>query len=219
MASSIQKVTQAAYRIFSTGNLGGLAELTRQVSKITAKELNFNLEAEKVRVRLGQPAPAAYVHLFEDDILSIGIFVLKQGTNIPLHDHPHMHGICKVIYGTVTVRSFSACDVSSGVNEQPGNDLFPAKLCDVMRLSAEEEKSCILSPNDGNIHEIIAENGSAAFLDILAPPYDHETGTRICQYYSEFEVQGQIHWLQKISPPTNFWCDEIEYSGPEIKIG
>ena len=41
-------------------------------------------------------APVTYVQLYEDKDVTIGVFILKRGTKIPLHDHPDMHGILKV---------------------------------------------------------------------------------------------------------------------------
>ena len=31
-----------------------------------------------------------YMHIFEDSVISLGIFQLPMGASIPLHDHPGM---------------------------------------------------------------------------------------------------------------------------------
>ena len=33
----------------------------------------------------------------ENPVVSIGIFVIREGERIPLHDHPNMHGIIKCL--------------------------------------------------------------------------------------------------------------------------
>ncbi len=34
--------------------------------------------------------PSQYLHIYEDEFMSIGIFCFPQGASIPLHDHPGM---------------------------------------------------------------------------------------------------------------------------------
>ena len=41
-------------------------------------------------------APVTYIKIHEDQDVSIGIFVVKGGQKIPLHNHPKMHGLLKV---------------------------------------------------------------------------------------------------------------------------
>lgn len=52
-------------------------------------------------------APVTYIEVFEDQHVSIGVFVLRDGAKIPLHDHPYMYGVLKVIYGKVRVQSYT----------------------------------------------------------------------------------------------------------------
>ncbi|KAK3094541.1 hypothetical protein FSP39_003068 [Pinctada imbricata] len=87
-------------------------------------------------------------------------------------------------------------------------------------LSPEDE-CCVLSPEEGNIHQISPIDGPAAFLDILAPPYDHETGKRVCHYYQTIGMEkskdrGDIMWLGQAGQPRDFWCDTAPYLGPEL---
>lgn len=52
-------------------------------------------------------APVTYIEVYEDKNVSIGVFVLRDGAKIPLHDHPYMYGVLKVIYGKVKVQSYT----------------------------------------------------------------------------------------------------------------
>lgn len=233
MSAPIQLVASAAHRLFSrlnpmTGNFKEQAkDLISLVNKISATDVDFKWPpVKKTRIKnfFGPPspeAPAAYIHLWEDDIMTIGIFVLKPGCSIPLHDHPNMNGMCKVIHGTVGVRSFTCVD-----NKNPTSDLskkgYISTIMEDNREYNSEDNCCVLMQDKGNIHEIYAINGAAAFLDILAPPYDHETNTRVCQYYKESDIQDKssanLHWLQKVPSPDDFWCDPITYTGPMIDL-
>eukprot|EP00596_Hydrurales_sp_CCMP1899_P004250 CAMPEP_0119040476 /NCGR_PEP_ID=MMETSP1177-20130426/10396_1 /TAXON_ID=2985 /ORGANISM="Ochromonas sp, Strain CCMP1899" /LENGTH=239 /DNA_ID=CAMNT_0007005539 /DNA_START=292 /DNA_END=1008 /DNA_ORIENTATION=+ len=122
----------------------------------------------------------------------IQVFVIPKGKQLPLHDHPNMIVLSKLISGTLSVRSFSP-DRSSSSNSQTsaGNA--------ALTLSAKRNPSdgaWLLSPNEGNIHELISEN-TAIVLDVLLPPYSEPD--RPCNFYRSVERDGQ--WLLEDSPP------------------
>ena len=48
-----------------------------------------------------------YIPVAENKHISMGIFVIREGQNIPLHDHPHMHGLIKCIQGRLKITSYS----------------------------------------------------------------------------------------------------------------
>ena len=52
-------------------------------------------------------------------------------------------------------------------------ELFLAEQDSVVHVTPEST-CCILSPDKANIHKIESVGGPAAFLDILAPPYNIE---------------------------------------------
>ncbi|KAA0186290.1 2 aminoethanethiol dioxygenase [Fasciolopsis buskii] len=56
-------------------------------------------------------------------------------------------------------------------------------------VSAE---SCeqLLTPEEGNLHEVTPVDGPAVILDILAHPYDHDLGTRECRFYKDVILLG-----------------------------
>jgi len=52
-------------------------------------------------------APVTYIPVSENKDVSMGIFVIREGQGIPLHDHPHMHGIIKCLKGNLKITSFT----------------------------------------------------------------------------------------------------------------
>ena len=77
--------------------------------------------------------------------------------------------------------------------------------------------------------------GPAAFLDILAPPYNirppdwaEDQEERDCHYYrvlSPSDIspdhnhsESAHSWLLMCDPPSSFFCDTEAYRGPEIQL-
>ncbi|KAK7901258.1 hypothetical protein WMY93_018027 [Mugilogobius chulae] len=111
-------------------------------------------------------APVTYMNICETDYFSMGVFLLRSGSSIPLHDHPGMHGVLKVLYGKVRINCFDRLDRPS----PPGAQSSSQRLS-VLRSTGEftpESGPCVLSPDRDNIHQIDAVDGPTAFMDILA---------------------------------------------------
>ncbi|XP_074641053.1 2-aminoethanethiol dioxygenase-like [Tubulanus polymorphus] len=242
MAALIQKVVKMAQQTFSKHTKGALFQekitlLSKTMKQVTAADLNFDQELVADPTFYKQTsnfAPVVYVPIWEDEIVSIGIFVLKNGVSLPLHDHPNMHGVCKVIHGTLKVKQYSGAfkstphvstkipkEITSNFTRlQIQNYIKEVRPSQVCEFNTESEP-CLLTPTDGNFHEITSLNGPAAFLDILAPPYDYDKG-QVCHYYQEIPIQHQsgqtsdIAWLLEIPQPSEFWCETSSYKGPEI---
>lgn len=90
-------------------------------------------------------------------------------------------------------------------------------------INSDSEETCLLSPDERNLHQITAINGPAAFVDILSPPYNGRD--RECHYYSivatvfDQQLNKNITWLlENIEPPDDFWCDSSPYNGPKISV-
>lgn len=262
MAALIQEVSLAARRTFAN-SLKDPAfqerfnELVKLMSRVRSRDVNFNVALTQRNIGRGDCAPVTYIHLFEDQYFSMGIFVLRENARIPLHDHPGMYGLIKVIHGRISVKSFdhviippeddpSSTSSSTTANPTSGKSsshfdvsfkkLFsdsaknPRPFLDVPHREATvNDDCCILTPTKGNIHEVRSSGGAAAFLDILAPPYDMETADRRCFYYEKVSTKitptsallekypnNQLQWLVQVQQPSDFWCDEAEYEGPEL---
>ncbi|XP_074088443.1 2-aminoethanethiol dioxygenase [Macrotis lagotis] len=201
MATLIQRIARQARRTFRRGGAGSgspeaafpenLQRLQQLLSQLRAEDLNIRPR------RAAPPAPApphlppvTYMHICETADFSLGVFLLKSGTSIPLHDHPGMHGVLKVLYGTLRI---SCLDPLPPGAEPPPPPPRPGPRAAPRRalLRSRDEYTaasapCLLSPQRDNLHQIDAVDGPAAFLDVLAPPYDPAAG-RDCHYYRLLE--------------------------------
>jgi cysteamine dioxygenase len=236
MAFPIQKVLKTAHSMFSKLSKGvtfdaeSLSPVKSLLNQIRMADVNFEPSVFR-RGATPSQAPVSYVKLYEDGVMSVGIFVMRKGARLPLHDHPGMYGLCKPIYGEMRVNSFSRVAMSEKDIQRKKSTLSPYQenILPVHRkdscVLSEEDECCVLTPESGNFHEISAVGELAAFLDILAPPYDYETMTRTCQYYallkeneisSEISKDSSIEWLCEIDEPRDFWCDTSVYRGPPL---
>ncbi|XP_061563929.1 2-aminoethanethiol (cysteamine) dioxygenase a [Cololabis saira] len=222
-----------------------LGELVSLVTAVRAADL-------KIFPPKGAPPegpPCTYMHICETEVFSMGVFLLRAGASIPLHDHPGMNGMLKVLYGKVKVRSFDklesgpASSVAVPARFRPAvsapqrGSIWRATLRSAAQFS-EDSGPCMLTPARDNLHQIQALDGPAAFLDILAPPYDPDQG-RDCHYYRflrpvadgagddpEDDPEddpdppegGEEAWLLEIPQPEDFWCGGEPYPGPAVSV-
>jgi cysteamine dioxygenase len=151
-----------------------------------------------------------------------------------------MHGIIKCLTGQLKVTSFTRRAApsraslpdrfmrSSHLMEQLlRGDLFLAEQLQPAKQMTTGSGSCVLEPEAANIHTIESVGGPAAFLDILAPPYNLEPGPgsedpqeRDCHYYTVLPDPGpspNLHWLVLTPPPPTFFCDTEPYRGPPVE--
>ncbi|XP_047525757.1 2-aminoethanethiol dioxygenase [Pieris napi] len=214
-----------------------LNKLKSLVDKLKADHLGFDQSYNDPGTwNRPRKAPCTYVEVFQNSTVNMSIFILKPGFKMPLHDHPHMHGLLKVISGAVRVRSFSeyplkqaisivdfkaraiheAARLAQGIHKR--RRLFAEISQD--HICKEDTETCILTPTVSNYHEIEALNTPAAFFDILAPPYDtfvEGIGPRRCRYYYVVnEISSNVVELQETNIPECFYCDQAPYLGPTL---
>ncbi|XP_049419892.1 2-aminoethanethiol (cysteamine) dioxygenase a [Epinephelus fuscoguttatus] len=225
------------------------SELISLVTAVRAADLK--IAPRKTKPSSGtaglQSPPVAYMHICETEVFSIGVFLLRTGASIPLHDHPGMNGMLKVLYGKVSVRCFDKLEDNLTVSTVPPHFEPPLAPCQMASLRrsvlrsvseySETSGPCLLTPLRDNLHQIDAVEGPAAFLDILAPPYNPDDG-RDCHYYrvlqtvAEGETDGKTNkeqqgeekdkeeetWLLEIPQPEDFWCGGEPYPGPAVSF-
>ncbi|XP_037830477.1 2-aminoethanethiol (cysteamine) dioxygenase a [Kryptolebias marmoratus] len=249
----IQKIAKQAHVTFkglkssSSGDgkafTDKLNELISLVTSIRAADLKVARRKNKPSSGAAglQSPPVSYMHICETEAFSMGVFLLRRGASIPLHDHPGMNGMLKVLYGKVNVQCFDKLENSLPVPPHFDPALTPWQTASVWRAErrlvveySENSGPCLLTPLRDNLHQIDAVDGPAAFLDILAPPYNPDDG-RDCHYYrvlqrmakegtnaaaneeEEKEKENEA-WLLEIPQPEDFWCGGEPYPGPAVDI-
>jgi len=250
----INKIAVEAYRTFSRRGGGSeqsfnqnLSKLRDLMGRLTSQDVNLDSALVCHHTPFDPDcglAPVTFIHLWKDEHFSMSIFVLKPGTRLPMHDHPGMHGLIRVIHGHVNVFSYSLRERKSGGSFEPlhsaecGKDYFIKKgdVFTAHRMSAASgdvvdvnSETVALTPVDGNIHEIRTTDSAAAFFDILAPPYDdHRHGPHQCHYFRELPVSKSSTKLSSsaqerklcslicIPTPMDYWTDYAPYGGPAI---
>ncbi|XP_066521201.1 2-aminoethanethiol (cysteamine) dioxygenase a [Hoplias malabaricus] len=222
------------------------SELSALLAELRAADLNISPPKRSSNAAAGSSsaakAPVSYMHICETDAFSMGVFLLRRGAVIPLHDHPGMNGMLKVLYGKLRIRCFdkqerpeNASEAGGGGPSSPSQSLpnsqspqsepqsQQAPVWLAVRRSTceltEHSGPCLLTPLRDNLHQIEAVDGPAAFLDILAPPYDLDEG-RDCHYYRVIHPDGgngnEETWLLEIPQPDEFWCGGEPYPGPQV---
>ena len=238
MASVLQKVLSFAHHTLSKTPH---KDIHKHVSSL--KELVKNLKCEDVAFdkRILQDntkftysprshdAPVTYVHVCENEAFSAGVFIVRNGARLPLHDHPNMSGLLKMIHGQAAVQCYT--ETNEEVPDFVKQEVPVWKQENIKRVVASPEhvidtnsEPCVLTPSDSNIHEIRATGGVAAFFDILFPPYDQISGSRLCRYYKlvwpstvqERSKNLEEQYLIEIPQPRDFWCNSLPFEGLSI---
>lgn len=161
----------------------------------------------------------------------IVVIILPAKTRIPLHDHPGMLVLSRLLCGEMRVRAFDLEQPTSssldnadepirgygraalqGVAHSP-DTILRAQLVHDKVFSAPATLT-LLPEECGNIHAFEAITPCAVF-DVLAPPYDWGVG-RGCQYFGEGRTEGNSHELLTCEPPVEFSTSRWEYSGPNL---
>ena len=135
------------------------------------------------------------------------VFLLPQGHALPLHDHPEMAVLSKVVYGAVQIEAYSLSDDNT---------------CSMTLTESRDEtqQAWYLTPSNNNIHSFVATK-PCLILDILLPPYDEGVG-RHCTFYELKQKEGgaescSLLPLKNYIPPHPVYNANGLYRGYRVK--
>ncbi|NXC50770.1 AEDO dioxygenase, partial [Penelope pileata] len=123
MAALIQRVARQARVTFRSPAGPGFGEDLQRL-----RQLLDEVRAEDLHLAPRGPAaaaPVSYMHICETESFSMGVFLLRSGACIPLHDHPGMNGMLKVLYGTLRIACMDALPAASSSSSSPPPPLAP----------------------------------------------------------------------------------------------
>lgn len=230
--SIIQQAKQTFADILATNPMNyeendQIDSLRRSMNKLTKYDLNFTLfdhlhqsqtlnsiDQKNLDRFLHSSAPVFYMKLYEDSIISVGIFIIKSHHRIPLHDHPHMFGLIKVLDGQGHLNAYNV------QLEKNANELLCTKQISTSINSQSD--TAVIYPTKSNIHEIYAsQDHHCAFLDILSPPYSNEND---CTCYMAIPStqsttesnENEKNYILKRIFDEEYYTESLQYTGPTI---
>ncbi|KAI9986346.1 hypothetical protein PInf_025286 [Phytophthora infestans] len=162
-----------------------------------------------------------YWKLWESDLIDIGIFFMPPNSTIPLHNHPGMSVVTRVLYGAATVTSYDIVSDTEVQRLEAGDEIVyedatfssdavnPEKgSVSWARVSRQgqfgQDTTTWLDPRRFNLHNIQASSEiGCAMLDIMVPPYDN--ANRDCHHFQileEKKLQNEriFKMLESIKP-------------------
>ncbi|CAI5743481.1 unnamed protein product [Hyaloperonospora brassicae] len=121
-----------------------------------------------------------YWKLWESDWIDIGIFFMPPKSTIPLHNHPGMSVVTRVLYGVATVTSYDILSDAEVQTLEAGSEIVYGDAT----FSSDAVNPD--TPRRFNLHNIQASSDiGCAMLDIMVPPYDN--ANRNCHHFKILE--------------------------------
>ena len=146
-----------------------------------------DLRVVKDSLKPGKNGEWIYVPVRETPAFTLALFSLPLGCQLPLHNHPNMSVVMKLLSGSLLVNSAPIGNHSLSLGQVV--DLEQTLTSSILTLSSDVQKV------DG-VHEIIAVENSV-FIDLVTPPYGEG---RNIQYFERVDEHGKK--LKVIPEPT-----------------
>jgi quercetin dioxygenase-like cupin family protein len=157
--------------------------ITEIADELSAISLN---QADEAMIELLRVAPSddpwREVEILDQPGMHSSLFYLPEGAVIPLHDHPSMTVISKVLQGRLRMRTLAWLDPYQGLARDEGESEVVA-----------DGRAIVMESHPGVLHEITALT-ECVFLDLFSPYYAEEEG-RDCSYY---EAESALHCTLKL---------------------
>ncbi|KAG8637899.1 plant cysteine oxidase 2 isoform X2 [Manihot esculenta] len=248
VVSPLQKLYDTCKEVFEVSGRGivpspdKIEKMKAVLDDIKPEDVGLSQEMPYFQSPASGRTPAiTYLHLHECDKFSMGIFCFPPSGVIPLHNHPGMTVLSKLLFGTMHIKSYDWV-VDGPRNESAVANSSEVKQSDIqqpqVRLAKVKIDSNFIAPCDptilypadgGNMHCFTAVT-ACAVLDVLGPPYSDPEG-RHCTYYFDFpfgnfsvdgvsvsEEERESHaWLQdRGKQPEEFAIVGKLYRGPKM---
>lgn len=101
MSSKIEILWKQSLKTFASRQSSGFKLCQKNFEKL--RTLMNEITADDVKVDKNvldyvekQSAPMCVIDIFENQDITIAVFLLKHGVTLPMHDHPGMNGLLKV---------------------------------------------------------------------------------------------------------------------------
>ncbi|RZS08172.1 hypothetical protein BHM03_00039109, partial [Ensete ventricosum] len=241
MPSVVQRLFETCKEVFAEGG-DGIIPSPEDVNRL--RSILDNVGASDVGLTRNMPyfrnsssagtPPVTYLHIYECDKFSIGIFCLPPSGVIPLHNHPGMTVFSKLLFGSMHIKSYDWVNVPQNSDEivnslhhrHPGLRLAKVKTDAIFTAPCE---ASVLYPEDGGNMHCFTARTSCAVLDVLGPPYSDPDQGRDCAYFIDLpfdtfsgdgklapDEDGVYAWLEEREKPDDFLVVGARYSGPGI---
>lgn len=166
--------------------------------EIRAEHLNVKVPPCRVEASTGKPASRGsirYQHIYEDDDVTIGVFILPFGSRLPLHNHPYMSVFSKVLYGKLQMTQMDVITTTVSVNPGDGGT----------RGDQENESRAVGTSARGDSTTNHLGNGNASSSTVDVENHAHEGN-------SSSRVNGEE--LQELGPlDVNKFLKSIGHDG------
>ncbi len=188
--------------IYNPDNSNAIKECLEIMNFLTLSDVGLE------NINLNNIGQSACMSILSTDKFELAVFILPKGLSLPLHDHPNMSVLSKVIKGNLQVQGFSPIVENSNYYMYMNDKKF--QLNKVLKLGDELETiatdNCVksvqdsawyLSPNRSNIHQFKALETCVVF-DVLVPPYIYPN--RPCNYFEISSKSTDERFTLKVIP-------------------
>ncbi|KAK4740870.1 hypothetical protein SAY87_024458 [Trapa incisa] len=153
-----------------------------------------------------------YIHIHECDNFSIGVFCFPAGATFPLHDHPGMTVLSKLLYGSAYLKAYDWVKFDASNSRMIG---LAGKVMDGV-MESPSEPTVLFPRSGGNIHTFTAVT-PCAIMDILTPPYSDDLG-RPSTYFLDYPIPSLPGYsvLEERDLPEDLVVAGAPYLGPPI---